>query len=159
MRGASSLVRVCWCWEIRRLCCSDGGFVSLFARLILGVRGSFSGGAVRTPVSEAQMMADYAVRTLGVPVANVVIEDRSRTTVENIVNSVALVRDSPAIKIASNTFHARRARQILGQQSPELAQRLVGVADYLPLEWVLLHAVLLAVEHYRARRARPAAAA
>src|SRR5699024_7307647 len=69
----------------------------------------FSGAAVRTRLSEAQMMADYAVRKLGVPVDNVVVEDQSRTTVENIVNSAPLMAASPAIKIASNTFHARRA--------------------------------------------------
>src|SRR6201999_2726223 len=37
----------------------------------------FSGGAVRGQVSEARMMADYAVHELGVPVRNVVVEDQS----------------------------------------------------------------------------------
>ena len=69
----------------------------------------FSGAAVRGQIPEAQMMADYAVQELGVPLHNVVVEDQSRTTVENVVNSAPLMADSPAIKIASNTFHARRA--------------------------------------------------
>ena len=72
----------------------------------------FSGAAVRGQIPEAQMMADYAVQELAVPLHNVVVEDQSRTTVENVVNSAPLMADSPAIKIASNTFHARRARQI-----------------------------------------------
>ncbi|OBJ10924.1 YdcF family protein [Mycobacterium sp. 1465703.0] len=114
----------------------------------------FSGGPVRSEVPEAQMMADYAVRELGVPPHNVIVEDQSRTTVENIVNSVPLIADSPAIKIASNTFHARRARQILRDESPELAARLVRARDYLPLEWGLLHVALVAFERYRDRRAR-----
>lgn len=119
----------------------------------------FSGGAVRGPVPEAQMMANYAVHDLGVPVHNVVVEDRSRTTVENIVNSAPLMADSPAIKIASNTFHARRARQILRDESPELAARLVRARDYVLLEWGPLHAGLVAFESYRERRARASAAA
>ncbi|WP_308192939.1 YdcF family protein [Mycobacterium sp. PSTR-4-N] len=114
----------------------------------------FSGGPVRGAVPEAQMMADYAVRELGVPARNVTIEDRSRTTVENIVNSVPLMADSPAIKIASNTFHARRARQILRDESPELAARLVRARDYLPMEWGPLHVALVAFEGFRDRRAR-----
>src|SRR5689334_10469052 len=71
----------------------------------------FSGGAVRTPILEAQMMADYAVYVLGVLGDNVVVEDRSTSTLENIVNSAPLMADSPAIKIASNTLHALRATQ------------------------------------------------
>ncbi len=114
----------------------------------------FSGGAVRGAVPEAQMMADYAVRELGMPPHNVIVEDQSRTTVENIVNSMPLMTDSPAIKIASNTFHARRARQILRDEAPELAARLVRARDYLPMEWGPLHAALVAFEGYRDLRAR-----
>jgi hypothetical protein len=113
----------------------------------------FSGAAVRTPISEAQMMADYAVHRLGVPAANVVIEDQSRTTVENIVNSVPLIVDGSVVKIASNTFHARRARRILYDESPELAACLVRARDYIPLEWGPAHALLMAFESYRVRRA------
>jgi uncharacterized SAM-binding protein YcdF (DUF218 family) len=114
-------------------------------------------GAVRGQIPEAQMMADYAVQELAVPLHNVVVEDQSRTTVENVVNSAPLMADSPAIKIASNTFHARRARQILRVESPELAGRLVRTRDYIPVEWGPLHAVLVAYEAYRDRRARSAA--
>jgi hypothetical protein len=117
----------------------------------------FSGGAVRGQIPEAQMMADYAVHELGVPARNVVVEDQSRTTVENIVNSTPLLADSPAIKIASNTFHARRARQLLGRESPELAARLIRARDYLPMEYGPLHLALTAFEGYRSRRARFAA--
>jgi uncharacterized SAM-binding protein YcdF (DUF218 family) len=99
-------------------------------------------------------MADYAVESVDVPAGNVILEERARTTVENIVNSIPLMEDAPAIKIASDTFHARRARRILGDRSPDLATRLVGTRDYIPGEWGLLHAVLVAFEMYRDRRAR-----
>ncbi len=109
----------------------------------------FSGGAVKTRISEAQMMADYAVHELRVPVHNVVVEDQSTSTLENIVNSAPLMADSPAIKIASNTLHALRARAILAKQSPELATRLVRARDYIPFEWGLLHVLMLAYDGYR----------
>jgi DUF218 domain len=111
----------------------------------------FSGGAVRSEIPEGQMMADYAIRELGVPERNVVVEDQSRSTVENIANSLPLLVNSPAVKIASNTLHARRARQILREHSPETAERLVRARDYIPVEWGPLHLVLLVHEFYRAR--------
>ena len=114
----------------------------------------FTGGAVRSTISEARMMADYAVHQLGVPANNVVIEDQSRTTVENIKNSAPLMGDCPVIKIASDTFHARRARTIFRDQSPTLAPHLVRARDYLPGEWGPLHAILIAFEWYRRFRAR-----
>ncbi|MGV0744845.1 YdcF family protein [Mycolicibacterium sp. XJ870] len=116
----------------------------------------FSGGAVRSKLSEAQMMANYAVVTLGVPATNIVLEDQSRTTVQNIENSIPLLVDAPAIKIASNTFHARRARRILRDESPELAARLVRARDYLPVEWGPVHGFMLAHELIRRRVVRHA---
>lgn len=118
----------------------------------------FSGGAVRTTIPEARMMADYAVNELGVPAGNVVVEDQSRTTVENIRFTAPYLADSPVIKIASDTFHALRARQILRDESPALADRLVRARDYLPGEWGPLHTVLVFFECYRVRRARRRAA-
>jgi uncharacterized SAM-binding protein YcdF (DUF218 family) len=114
----------------------------------------FSGGAVRSRVPEAQMMADYAVGALGISPDHVVVEDKSRTTEENIMNSAPLLVDSPAIKIASNTFHALRARMILRDMSPDLANRLAPARDYLPFEWGPLHALLLAYDGYRFLRKR-----
>lgn len=109
----------------------------------------FSGAAVRSELSEAQMMANYAVVSLGVPAANIELEDRSTTTVENISYSLPLLADAPAIKIASNTFHARRARRIMHDESPELAARLVRARDYIPGEWGPLHAVMIVHELIR----------
>jgi hypothetical protein len=113
----------------------------------------FSGGAVKSRIPEAQMMADYAMHKLRVPTHNVVVEDQSTSTVENIVNSAPLMADSPAIKIASNSLHALRARAILFEQSPRLATRLVRARDYIPLEWGLLHALMLAYDGCRLMRA------
>ena len=99
------------------------------------------------------MMADYAVVVLGVPAENVVLEDQSRTTVENVGNAAPLM-DGPAIKIASDTFHARRARRILFEEDRQLADRLVRARDYRLLERGPLHALLLVHEYFRLYRAR-----
>ena len=100
------------------------------------------------------MMADYAV-SRGVPLRHVMIEDQSRTTVDNIVNSAPLLADCSVVMIASDTFHARRARKIMHAESPELARRLVRARDYIPFEWGALHVALVAAETYRRRRAHP----
>lgn len=114
----------------------------------------FTGAPKWGPRSEAQMMADYAVRVLGVPADNVVVEEGATTTVENIANSIPLICAAPAIKIASDTFHARRGRQVLAAQSPQLAARLVRARDYLPGEWGLLHAMMAAWQLGRMLRTR-----
>ncbi len=67
---------------------------------------------------------------------------------------VPLMAASPAIQIASNTFHPRRARQILCDESPELAGRLVPIEGFLADGVGPLHAVLVAFEGYRVRRSR-----
>lgn len=104
------------------------------------------------------MMAEYAMRKLRVPERNVVVEAQATTTVENIANSTPLLSDSPAIKIASSTYHARRARRNLRDQSPELATRLVRARDYIPVEWGPLHTLMLVWAGYRDRRRAHASA-
>lgn len=106
---------------------------------------------MRGQVPEAQMIADYAIHKLHVPTRNVVLDDQSRSTVENVMNSMPLMADDPAIKNASNTFHARRARQILAAIAP--TGRTFGTgARYIPIEWGPLHLLLVAYEHYRDKR-------
>jgi hypothetical protein len=70
------------------------------------------------------------------------------------INSAPLLADSAAVMIASDTFHARRARRVMHTESPDLASCLVPARDYLPFEGVVLHPTLLAFEAYRERRAR-----
>ena len=99
-------------------------------------------------------MADYAVNALGAPRENVVLEECARTTWENIAYAIPLIEQAPSIKIASNTFHARRARKHLAKQSPVLAARLHRARDYVPGELVLGKLLLALHEWRRSRRAR-----
>jgi uncharacterized SAM-binding protein YcdF (DUF218 family) len=98
-------------------------------------------------------MADHLVDALGVPRENVVLEECARTTWENIAYSIPLIEQALSIEIASNTFHARRARKYLAKQSPLLAARLHR-ADYVPGELVLAKLVLALYEWRPSRRER-----
>ena len=121
---------------------------------VLAARFVFSGAATRGGRSEASLMAGYAVTALGVPPENVVLEECARSTWENIAFSIPVIDGAPAIKIASNTFHARRARGYLAQQSPGLACRLRRARDYVPGELCLVKPLLGLYEWRRSRRER-----
>lgn len=89
-----------------------------------------SRGRGRSRRSEAAVMAEYAVRDLGVDPADVVLEEEAESTWENVQNTVPLIEGVPVVKIASNTFHARKGRRYLYEQAPPLAARLHPAADH-----------------------------
>lgn len=72
------------------------------------------------------------------------LEDRSRTTWQNIDNAVPLIEDAARIKIVSNPLHALKARMHLHRIRPDLVQRLVRADDYRLGEWALLKPVFAA---------------
>jgi uncharacterized SAM-binding protein YcdF (DUF218 family) len=101
----------------------------------------FCGGVTRAGVrSEAAAMADYAVRK-GLPMSAVVLEDRSQSTWQNVEYMRPLAGPGPVI-IASNTFHARRARAYAWRQDHALAKRLQRGSDYRFGELLLLKPLL-----------------
>jgi hypothetical protein len=102
----------------------------------------FCGGVTRGATrSEAAVMADHAERC-GLPVEAIVLEDRSRSTWENIENSRPLLGGGPVV-IASNTLHARRARAYLWRQEQPAALRLRRGNDYRMGELLLLKPFLV----------------
>lgn len=94
------------------------------------------GGAIGSDVSEAALMARYARERYGA--RDLVVEDQSRTTWENIENVIPLVEDFDRIKIVSNPLHALKARLYLTRQRPDLALRLARGAEYRFGEWMPL---------------------
>lgn len=121
----------------------------------------FSGGATRGAArSEAEVMATYATSKLGVPDESIVIEDQARSTWENISFSLDLAAKATAIAVASDPFHAEKARRYIVSQRPELAERVVRADDYRPLErlWLKVpcaanHVRLMVLSKMRERRA------
>lgn len=102
-----------------------------------------SGGAVASGVSEARLMADYAVKRCGYS-GRLLLEEESRTTWENVVNVVPLIESADRIAMVSQPAHGLKARAYLRKQRPDLAARLVRGADYAPGEWLLAKPLLAA---------------
>lgn len=84
----------------------------------------------RSRRSEAAVMAEYAILRWGVDPADVILEEEAESTWENIRNVIPLLGDFPVVKIASNTFHARKGRRYLHKQAPHLAAHLLPAADH-----------------------------
>jgi uncharacterized SAM-binding protein YcdF (DUF218 family) len=96
----------------------------------------FCGGEnPRGGAPEGPLMARYA-ENRGHS-ANVIVEDRSRTTWENIENAIPLIKDASRIKVVSNPLHAQKGRMYMRHQCPEVASRLVRGADYRFGEWII----------------------
>ncbi len=71
------------------------------------------------PVTEAQCMADYLI-DLGVPAEQILLEDQSHNTNQNIRYSLQLLQDSgfdgtADMMVVSNGFHLTRARMLWGR--------------------------------------------
>ena len=90
------------------------------------------------PTTEARAMADYLMEH-GVAEANILLEDASHNTFENIANSVRLLEEegvdlSAGVLIVSNGFHLTRARmlwdRVTGQ--PDALSTLAAPSSHLP---------------------------
>lgn len=113
----------------------------------------FSGAAVRGVSPEAEVMARYGAKRLGIRPADITIEPRATTTRENLAFSLPYLADARTIRIASNTGHARRARQYLRELDPDLFARLHRTRDFVPLELGPLRLALTFYDFVAGRRA------
>lgn len=101
-----------------------------------------SGWAPDGQRSEAEVMAAYAHEVLGVPKDRILLEERARSTWDNVRYSLPLAEGYDVIKVASNPVHARRARRYIAHLRPDLVARLEPAADYrLGEHWLLKTAV------------------
>lgn len=87
-----------------------------------------TGGPVHSPRPEAEILAREA-RHQGWTGA-ILSEGESLSTVENIENILPMLAHGDRITIVSDPVHAVRARRILADRAPELAERLVPGADF-----------------------------
>ncbi len=95
----------------------------------------FSGGDP-AGFCESEMMAAYAQK-LGYR-GDVEIEGESRTTEENLRNSMPFLDAADRIAIVSNPFHAYRARKMLRTLRPDRASHLVRTIDVRSGRWSIL---------------------
>ncbi|KJL18833.1 hypothetical protein RL72_03305 [Microbacterium azadirachtae] len=117
----------------------------------------FSGGAVRGPEPEAQILARYAAeRGYAGPL---LLETESRSTEENIRNTIPLLEDADEIAIVSNALHAERARALLRARRADLGRRLIRADDDRFGEIPVIKAVAAALALLERRRSGTAGGA
>lgn len=87
------------------------------------------GGAVGSSTPEADLMQRYARDQLH-HTGRIILDATSRSTWENIAHAIPHLEHAGTIKIVSNAPHAELGRQILRQQRPDLAERLVRGAEH-----------------------------
>lgn len=98
------------------------------------------GGPVAGPVSEAAVMAAYA-REFGYR-GELILDEVSRTTWQNVACLIARVADADRITIVSTPHHVDKARLYLCRQRPDLERRLSAGRTYRFGEWTLAKPLL-----------------
>ncbi|WP_282935231.1 YdcF family protein [Paenibacillus sp. RC67] len=98
-----------------------------------------SGGAVKSNLTEAEIMRDYLLEQ-GVPEDRMLLESRSRNTVHNLVNCRLVLQEHgmSTFLLVSNSFHLRRMRYImktLGLTASLYAER--NWSSIVQLQWRL----------------------
>jgi uncharacterized SAM-binding protein YcdF (DUF218 family) len=95
-----------------------------------------SGAAVRNEHVEAESMAALAKR-LGVPNESIVLEQRARSTWENVGCTARLLPSTDRILVVSDSLHAKRAARYACRQDPRLCERFLatGVAPPIAALW------------------------
>ena len=74
------------------------------------------GQGTNEPMPESHMMRQYMVDTLGTDPDRLLIEDKSRNTIQNIANAKALYPlDESRCAVISSDFHLARARKLMEQ--------------------------------------------
>lgn len=102
-----------------------------------GSRLILSGGACAGPHSEAALMAGYAIGVRGYR-GELVLEEHSHSTWQNIEFAIHHLEDADRIKIVSLPVHAAQARRYLARQRPDLMPRLTRGGEYRFGEWMPL---------------------
>lgn len=94
-----------------------------------------SGGqGMNEPFSEAEGMGEYLIEN-GIEQSCILLEDKSKNTVENIINSKALMENPyDGVGIVTNNFHMFRAMQIAKTQGVESVCGIAADSNplYLP---------------------------
>lgn len=103
-----------------------------------------SGGAVQGQIPEADLLARFIRDGLGWD-GPLVTEASSRSTWENVANSLPSLEHADWVAFASNGLHAEKARLYLRRQRPDIAARSVPADDYRFGEMIPVKPIFAAV--------------
>ena len=112
-----------------------------------------SGGAVRSTVPEAELMAAHLRGPLGYRGA-LALETESRSTEDNVRLSVPFLEGADRIVLASDPLHELRAQEFLRRLRPDLAVHLAPADRSRPLEgwWLRPAEAVIGIEGLRRAR-------
>ena len=98
----------------------------------------------RSGRSEAAELAELAC-AIGLDPALVVLEERSRTTRENVVHAAGLIGEATTVVLVSDVLHAARARAYWKRQGSPVPA-LVLADRYRPFDRVGIRTLVTVVE-------------
>lgn len=136
------------------------------AKAYQATRIVFTGGNPTAGRTEAEVMAKLAAElspSFGSPGSDVVLEDGSISTWQNVAQTMPLVSSARSIVLVSDPLHAARARSYWLRQRPRDHDRVfvTGRSGFFDHWWLKLptavHALLRAVfDRFRSATAEPA---
>ena len=115
--------------ELKARCGAAAAAVAAFPDSILICSGGATGENNPEGHTEAGLMKDYLVQTCGIETDRILTDENAMTTLENAVNTFAILKEQgiETITIVTSSYHQRRA-QLLYETLAEMIRRKEGVS-------------------------------
>ena len=96
--------------------------------------------------SEAEVMKNYLVSE-GIESGKIIKEDKSRTTVENLKFSAALVEKNHTAVLISNTFHIYRSEKYAKASGIDI-KHICAKTEWYDIPWIYIREVAMVVHMF-----------
>ena len=96
--------------------------------------------------SEAEVMKNYLVSE-GIESCKIIKEDKSRTTVENLKFSAALVEKNHTAVLISNTFHIYRSEKYAKASGIDI-KHICAKTEWYDIPWIYIREVAMVVHMF-----------
>ena len=115
--------------ELKARCGAAAAAAAAFPGSALICSGGATGENNPEGHTEAGLMKDYLIRTCGIDADRILIDESALTTLENAVNTFAILKEQgiETITIVTSSYHQRRA-QLLYETLAEMIRRKEGVS-------------------------------
>ena len=117
------------CDELKARCDAAAAAAAAFPDSILICSGGATGENNPEGHTEAGLMKDYLVQTCGISAERILIDESAMTTLENAVNTFAILKEQEieTITIVTSAYHQRRAN-ILYETLAEIIREKEGIS-------------------------------